>query len=186
MVLQGQVRTGSYWWFSKILLIRTGSDLIFGDQDCTRTEKFHSPLISAGNDHGVVLKVLLHGKLRQKLCGTMCARRVITIQNVCHAWVILMTTHILYPKTGLSAWIFWKCSAQVKTRYLRQPLVQFLPQLNDYSENDLASLIFLLVVAYIVYIVMHNIHILCCFYFALWGRIIAEAMLHLAEHNSLK
>jgi len=31
----------------KILQIMTGSDSIFADQDWTRTEKFHSPLISA-------------------------------------------------------------------------------------------------------------------------------------------
>jgi len=31
----------------KILRIRTGLDLILSDQDWTRTEKFHSPLISA-------------------------------------------------------------------------------------------------------------------------------------------
>jgi len=36
----------------------------------------------------------------------------------------------------VSAWIFWKFSSQVK-RYLRQPLVKFLQQFNDYSENDL-------------------------------------------------
>jgi len=35
----------------------------------------------------------------------MCARRVITVQNLCYAWVILMNTHFLYPKIGVSAWI---------------------------------------------------------------------------------
>jgi len=33
----------------KKLRIRTGSDSIFSDQEWTRTEKFHSPLISASN-----------------------------------------------------------------------------------------------------------------------------------------
>jgi len=67
----------------------------------------------------------------------MCARRVITIQNLSHAWVILRTNHFLYPKIGVSTWIFWKFSLQVKVRYLRQPPVKFLQQLNDYSENIL-------------------------------------------------
>jgi len=67
----------------------------------------------------------------------MCARWDITIQNLCHAWMILMTTHYLYPKIGVSAWIFWKFSSQVKIRYFRQPPVKFLQQLTDYSENDL-------------------------------------------------
>ena len=40
------IRTGSDWWFSTILPIRTGSDSILSDQDWTRTEKFHSLLIS--------------------------------------------------------------------------------------------------------------------------------------------
>jgi len=48
-----------------------------------------------------------------------------------------MTTHFLYPKIGVSAWIFSKFSSQVKIRYLRQLPVKFLQQLNDYSENDL-------------------------------------------------
>jgi len=46
MVLHGRIRTGSDWRFSKNVRIRTGSDSIFADQDCTRTEKFPSPLIS--------------------------------------------------------------------------------------------------------------------------------------------
>jgi len=46
MILHLQIRTGSDWWFSKILRIRTGSDSILSDQDWTRTEKFDSPLIS--------------------------------------------------------------------------------------------------------------------------------------------
>ena len=41
------MRTGSNWWFSKILRIRIGSDSILSDQDWTQTEKFHSPLMSA-------------------------------------------------------------------------------------------------------------------------------------------
>jgi len=45
-VLCGRIRTGSDLWFSKILQIRTSSDSTFADQDWTRTEKFHSPLIS--------------------------------------------------------------------------------------------------------------------------------------------
>ena len=46
MALYGRIRTGSDWWFSKVLQIRTGSDSTFADQDWTRTEKFHSSLIS--------------------------------------------------------------------------------------------------------------------------------------------
>jgi len=46
LVLYGLIRTGSDWWFSKLLRIRTGSDSTFADQDWTQTEKFHSPLIS--------------------------------------------------------------------------------------------------------------------------------------------
>jgi len=42
-----------------------------------------------------------------------------------------------YPKIGVSAWIFWKFSSQVKIRYLRQPPVKFLQQLHDFNENDL-------------------------------------------------
>jgi len=49
MILCWRIRTGSDWWFSKILGIRTGSDSTFADQDWTRTEKFHSLLISALN-----------------------------------------------------------------------------------------------------------------------------------------
>jgi len=56
--------------------------------------------------------------------NSMCARRVI-VQNVCHAWVILMTTHFLYLKIGVSAWIFKNFSSQVKEGYLRQPFVKF-------------------------------------------------------------
>jgi len=67
----------------------------------------------------------------------VCAHQVTTIQNVCYARVILMTTHFLYPKIEVNAWIFYNFSSQVKIRYLRQPLVKFLQQLNDYSENDL-------------------------------------------------
>jgi len=36
----------------------------------------------------------------------MCARQDITIQNLCHACVIVITTHFLYPKIGVSTWIF--------------------------------------------------------------------------------
>jgi len=47
-----------------------------------------------------------------------------------------MTTHF-FPKIRVSAWIKKKFSSQVKIRYLRQPPVKFLQQLNDYSsEND--------------------------------------------------
>ena len=35
-------------------------------------------------------------------------------------------------------------------------------------------------------IVIHNIHFLCCVYFALWGKITVGAFLPLAEHNWLK
>jgi len=45
-VLYGRIRTGSDWWFSKILRIRTVLDSTFADQDWSRTEKFHSPLMS--------------------------------------------------------------------------------------------------------------------------------------------
>ena len=45
----GWIRTGSDWWFSKIMRIRTGSDSISSDQDWTRAEKFHNPLISGPN-----------------------------------------------------------------------------------------------------------------------------------------
>jgi len=41
------MRTGSDWRFLLILQMRTGSDSISSDQDRTRTEIFHSPLISA-------------------------------------------------------------------------------------------------------------------------------------------
>jgi len=51
---------------------------------------------------------------------------VITIQNLYPAWVILMTTHFLYPKIGVSAWIFWNFSSQVKIRYLRHSFLKFL------------------------------------------------------------
>jgi len=47
MIFHWRIRTGSDLWFSKIRQIRTGSDAILSDQDWTRTEKFHSPLISA-------------------------------------------------------------------------------------------------------------------------------------------
>ena len=49
--LHGQIRNGSGWWFSKILLTRSGSDSILSDQDWTGTEKFHTRLISGGS-HG--------------------------------------------------------------------------------------------------------------------------------------
>ena len=65
------------------------------------------------------------------------ARQVITINNLCHAWVILRLTRFLYTKIGVSAWIFWKFSLQVKIRYLRQPLVKCLQQLYEYSKNEL-------------------------------------------------
>jgi len=48
-----------------------------------------------------------------------------------------MTTHFLYPKIGVSAWIFKNFSLLLKKRYLRQPYVKFLQQLNDYIENGL-------------------------------------------------
>jgi len=57
------------------------------------------------------------------------ARQVISIQNLCHAWVISMTIHFLYPKIGVSAWSFWNFFLQVKIRYLRQPLFKFSQQL---------------------------------------------------------
>jgi len=63
MILHWRIRTGSDWWFSKILRIRTWSDSILSDQDWTRTEKFHSPLISAFQrcaDSGVKRNFWLH------------------------------------------------------------------------------------------------------------------------------
>jgi len=48
MILHWRIRTGSDWWFSKILRISYGSDSILSSHDWTRTEKFHSPLISGG------------------------------------------------------------------------------------------------------------------------------------------
>jgi len=47
-----------------------------------------------------------------------------------------MTTHFLYPKIGVSAWILKNFSSLLQKAYLRQPFVKFLQQLNDYSEND--------------------------------------------------
>ena len=35
-------------------------------------------------------------------------------------------------------------------------------------------------------IMMHNIHFLCIVYFTLWGKITAQAILPLAEHDWLK
>jgi len=46
--------------------------------------------------------------------NSMCARRVITIQNLCNAWVIVRTTDFLYPTIGVSA-----------------------QQFNSYSKNEL-------------------------------------------------
>jgi len=86
--------------------------------------------------------------------NSMCAHQVITIQKLCYTWVILMTTHFLYPKIRVSALIirvsvlitrvsaliirvnaliFWNFSSQAKTRYLKQPFVKFLQQLMNYS-----------------------------------------------------
>jgi len=108
------------------------------------------------------VKVWLHWNQRQKLCGTfvqnkqwgyfktkmssvrafsryishadsICARQVITIENLCHAFEWLWWLPIFFtPKLGL-AHGFLKISLQVKIRYLRQPLVKFLQQLNDYN-----------------------------------------------------
>jgi len=69
--------------------------------------------------------------------NSMCARGFITVQNLCPAWVTFMTTHFLYPKIKVSAWIFKDFSLLLKKGYLRQSFVKFLQQLNDYSENDL-------------------------------------------------
>jgi len=49
MILHWRIRTGSDWWFSNTLRIRTGSDSISSGQDWNRTQKFHSPLISASS-----------------------------------------------------------------------------------------------------------------------------------------
>ena len=67
--------------------------------------------------------------------NSMCADKDITIQNLCHTWVILMITHFLYPKIRVSAWIFWKFFSQVKIRYLRQPPLKFLQNINEYIED---------------------------------------------------
>ena len=69
--------------------------------------------------------------------NSMCAHKVITVQNLCRAWVILMTTNFLHPKIQVSAWIFTNFSLLLKKGYLRQPFVKFAQQLNDYSENYL-------------------------------------------------
>ena len=60
MLLHGRIRFGADWWFSNILRIRTGSDSILSDQDWTRTEKFHSPLISGISCLTSTEKVLIH------------------------------------------------------------------------------------------------------------------------------
>ena len=72
--------------------------------------------------------------------NSMCACRVINIQNICHTWVILMTIH-LHPKIRVNTWIFWNFSSQVNIRYLRL-IFKFLQQLNDYSENNLVLKLF--------------------------------------------
>ena len=46
----------------------------------------------------------------------MCAHRVITIQHFCHAWVILMTIHFLFPKIRVRAWIIFNFSSLRKWR----------------------------------------------------------------------
>ena len=51
MVFYGWSKTGSFWWFSKVLRIMTGSDSTFANQDLTRTEKLQmclQPCDSAG------------------------------------------------------------------------------------------------------------------------------------------
>jgi len=63
-----------------------------------------------------------------------------------------MTTHFLYPKIGISTWIFWKFSSQVKIRSLRQPAVKFLQQLNDYSKHDI---VLKLVDAFLLVVTLH-------------------------------
>jgi len=50
-----------------------------------------------------------------------------------------MTTPFLYPNIGVNAQIFRKLFLQVKKRYVKQPLVKFLQQVNEYSENDFVS-----------------------------------------------
>ena len=49
MILHWRIRTGSDWWFSKIL--PTGSDSISSDSDWTRTRQIHNPHISAMEPH---------------------------------------------------------------------------------------------------------------------------------------
>jgi len=52
---------------------------------------------------------IIKAELKQWLNGhtnSMCACQVISIQNLCHTWVILITTHFLYPNIGVSACIF--------------------------------------------------------------------------------
>jgi len=51
--------------------------------------------------------------------NSRCARRVTTIQNLCHTWVIFMATHFLCPQIGVSVWNFRSFSSQVKIRHLR-------------------------------------------------------------------
>ena len=51
-------RTGSDWWFSKILQSRTGSDSILSEQGWTRTEKFHSPLITAARITALYINIV--------------------------------------------------------------------------------------------------------------------------------
>jgi len=53
-----------------------------------------------------------------------------------------MTTNFLYSKIVVSTLIFLYFSSQVKIRYLRQPLVRFVQQLNKCSENDLVLKLF--------------------------------------------
>ena len=45
--------------------------------------------------------------------------------------------HVQNPKIGVITWIFWNFSSQLKIRYLRQSLVEFLQQLNECSKNEL-------------------------------------------------
>jgi len=53
MVLDGRTRTVSDDNFQNVL-DKTGLDSIFSDEDCTRTEKFNSPLMS---DQNTIIKL---------------------------------------------------------------------------------------------------------------------------------
>ena len=113
MILHGQIKTGSDWWFAKILLIRTGSDSILSDQDWARTEKFNSPHISgtytqsqaawiveyrwrAAKLRNFKLKIHFHGIKENKeriLCQA--ARGTSLKMRVCLSWSFIIRRCVL-------------------------------------------------------------------------------------------